>query len=517
MNIWKKLLWPTVIVVVLVLGYFLISNFLLGDEGEVISTTPTTTIPYEERPTALPRVSSDSVSRMTITDKDGVAMTISRSGTKEDGTPVWEYMDDAINNLRLEFDQSALNQMVVDIAIFAERGSVDDGMDRLEEFGLETPAYTIKLEYINHDDHTVYIGDYTYDNKSVYAYTDRASAVAILPTTKRTTCERSVMDLLSKRILNLNPVTVDTVDFQRLFDNLDITAVLKLGDEESLNAFLQHTGEDAGTIYCLSEAISPIRSEGRDPLTNLLIGLYMLEATEYIELNPKDLSKYMLDDPAYTFTLKTKEEGDILVVFSENLGGKYYCYVSNYDAVFTVQSTKIEGMQTPYINMVNPFIFYTMISDIEKIEYKSLEGQFVLDVDVPKDKSPHDPESTLLLNGVDAKVKTGSTSYPASLCTATASLRFTDYDNRDTPTNTKDISIKVTKKDGTTYSVELAKRDDESFYAFVDGEFHGQIVADYLIHGNGGSDVYGYGAWALYQKTLEAIAGATNGEYPLQP
>ena len=139
-----------------------------------------------------------------------------------------------------------------------------------------------------------------------------------------------------------------------------------------------------------------------------------------------------------------------------------------------------------------------------------------MDISVPRDKRMPDPESSLKLNGTDAKVVDSSKRmYYANLYESFSTLEISAIDFDAKPQNTKDISIKIYRVDGTSMTVDLAIKDENTYYAFIDGKYEGFLVEKDELYKDKGANLFDYGIWPAYQRTLEAIAGAKDGVYDI--
>ena len=184
--------------------------------------------------------------------------------------------------------------------------------------------------------------------------------------------------------------------------------------------------------------------------------------------------------------------------------------------MFTIATSQITGMQTPISDLIHPYLDYQFIYDVTKIDATFPEGSFSMDIDIATGGQIVDDASTVLINGRNAKVyNNDGRSYFALLYESVMLIQITDFDFDVTPENTHDITIDVTTTDGLTKKIELAKRDDSTYYAFIDGIYQGFIVNASELYQNNGSDMTIYGAWPAYLRLIEALDGATLGIYQI--
>lgn len=80
---------------------------------------------------------------------------------------VWSYADDA----NFPLNQTIITQMAAAVASIGVETTVEEGTEA--DYGLDNPAYTIKVEYTGGSTHTYKIGDYNSFNGAYYFSMDR--------------------------------------------------------------------------------------------------------------------------------------------------------------------------------------------------------------------------------------------------------------------------------------------------------------------------------------------------------
>ena len=517
MKLWKKLIIPLAVLVVLIAGLLIIKLLPDGNETEVPESTASN--PSSKEEPGLPTFSQADVAELRISTPSGESFTYVKGSGSAEEEIIWEYEDEKNPTAVFPLSQGAISSTVATLISYSETSNIPDGMANLEEFGLDTPAYTVEILTAEGETRLISIGNLTFDESGVYCISDKSKAVSIVSKTKREACEKNILDFLEKKIFSFVESDIEKVDLKRASDNLELSAFFTSSDGDSAAAQVAEatSGTEAAEIMYVSKLTEPLQVNGSGEFTTFLQTALTLTASEFLAVNPDD-AEYMLDQPEYTLISYTKEKGEIRVDFSKDTGGKYFAKTSLYPAVFTVETSSLSGIQMPLLSMVDVFLTYQMIADVEKVEGSFPEGSFLLELDIPKDASPADEESTVLLDGADARVKTGSSNstYVSSLYASSACMRFSGFDFEASPENNADVTIVITMKDGTGKRIELTKRDESTYFVFLDGVYQGQLVSSDFLYKVGDTDLYGYGVWAMYQKTLEAMAGAVDGVYKLE-
>lgn len=501
MKIWKKLIIPAAIFVVLLAVLIVVKMLPQGESSE--STASVTSAAVEEY--VLSELSTN-IEKLTVFAEDGSSFSMTTNGYAEaDGAALWTYENATKDTTGYNFSMDKLNTFVNIFQDPLKTSTVVDTSADLAEYGLDTPSYTVQYKMKDGTSHELKIGDLTFEGRYVYCMIDNDPAVYTTYKIIRDKCAVEPIEFLDTMITKLESEEVVYATFSRKSDNLNLVA------EQRLVAGMSSAEKELGWVF-----IEPFNITASTAFTSLIKPMFQLEVSSFEEKNVTDFSKYGLDDPEYrfSFTLKNGQKKEILL--SKDMGGIYYGLYSDTKDVFSINSEVITGLQTPPLELIKAYTCYEFIFDVSKIEAKFPEGSFVMDISVPKENRMPDPESSLKLDGVDAKVADSTKRlYYANLYEAFSTIEISALDFDAVPTNTKDISIKIQRVDGTSITVDLAIKDKNTYYAFIDGKYEGFLVDKDQLYEDKGANLYDYGIWPAYQRTLEAIAGAKDGIYDI--
>ncbi len=518
MKSWKNLLVPVAIIVALIIGLIVFRAVSGKDKDTKATETDATS-------TNLFSYTSDEISKIHVAKKDGTGYSVSLvsaatqaqtdssligvTDSTDESTAtsaVWAYNEDGSEDTAYNFSQTNIATFISVMSTFQIIDQVTEGTDTFAEYGLDDPTYTVEYTLTDGTTFTIYIGDLTYDSLYVYFTLDDSGIVYTTYQVKSTKCDSSMIDFIDLSILSVDQEDVKTFSFVRSGEGISFSA----------DAVTTRSADGSSTEFGW-QFTKPFTIEASAFFTNLVDSFIDLSAVSYVEIGSDiDYSQYGLDNPAYIITIELTTGKIVTISLSEAVDGSYYCASSNAPGVFTIATSQITGMQTPISDLIHPYLDYQFIYDVTKIDATFPEGSFSMDIDIATGGQIVDDASTVLINGRNAKVyNNDGRSYFALLYESVMLIQITDFDFDVTPENTHDITIDVTTTDGLTKKIELAKRDDSTYYAFIDGIYQGFIVNASELYQNNGSDMTIYGAWPAYLRLIEALDGATLGIYQI--
>ena len=116
----------------------------------------------------------------------------------------------------------------------------------------------------------------------------------------------------------------------------------------------------------------------------------------------------------------------------------------------------------------------------------------------------------------DAKVFTSSgRSYAAILYESLITISVSGIDLEADPEFEPELEFTFITNDYQTTTLSFVRRDDNSYFAFVNGEYSYFYVPATQLFQDAGTDTYNYGAWTAYELANEAIDNAIAGIYDI--
>ncbi len=514
MKTWKNLAIPVIILLVLIGGLIVYQTFFKDkgkDATETTATSEANIVQYD----------SANISSIEVDNKDGTGFSLSSHFETVTATPaatatpavagqatetqtqIWTYGQKGEDVSKYTFAQSDLVSLVNIFASCEITNTIIKENADLTEYGLDNPASTITYTLANGETHKLTLGNATPSGDNVYCMLDNNGEVYTTYLIKLTKCSNQVLDVLDKQITSITDTDVASVRFVRAEDQVDVT----------VNGTTVPTADGSSTQFGW-EFTKPFPAEASGEFGNLMDAIFALSVTSYAELNPSDFAKYGLDVPEYEFDITMNSGKQEKIILSKDMGGIYYGYATSSPAIFTLSTQSITGLQTPLLTMIEPYLAYEFISDVKKIDATFPEGSFSMEMAVPENKKILDDESTVTVNGQSAKVKNSDDrSYFALLYESTVCINITGFDLTAQPVDTKDITITIYLNDNTSTIIDLAKKDENTYYAFINGSYYGFLVNRDELYKDNGTNLYDYGTWAAYERMTEALNGQVNGVY----
>ncbi len=493
MKSWKNLLVPAIVLVLLIVG-LVVYNVVLKDKLNPTGETTSATSATDEY---VVNYKTTDLSSIHVLKKDGTGFTVKTSAVGADGAAIWSFASDNEDVSAYKFSQKNLSSFVTVLASCEAVDNVTDSNDTLSLYGLDTPLYSITFKLSTGETHILRMGNESFDGKKIYCMLDNSGVVKTTYIIKATSCDVTMLNFLDLAITSAKSTDVSSVSFKRTEDNLDIV----VSGQQVLSA----DGKSSEFGWVVT---SPFTLKANETFGTLMDSLLALTVTSYVDLNPNNYAKYGLDKPAYTFDITMASGKKMQIILSKDMGGIYYGASTESPAVFTLGTSVLTGLQTPLLELVDAYLDYEFISNVKNIEAKFPDGSFTMDMAVAKNAKITDKDSVVKVNGINAKVvDNNKRSYFAVLYEGIACMNITGFDFDAKPVDTKDATIIITRNDSTQTTIDLAVKDENTYYAFIDGKYVGFLVSKDEVYKDNGSDLYDYGAWAAYKRLIEAING----------
>lgn len=269
------------------------------------------------------------VTTLSFTGTDGSDL----SFTKADDTWTWN------GDETFPADQDALDALAEDLAQLAAV-RVFDEPDRLDAYGLETPALSCTASNADGDSVTVLLGDEADGN--TYAMVEGESRVATVASTLSDELQVSLMDLAEPE--NIPDVTEGTLASIRWQSG---STDLLLEKETVTEETTDDTGEDTtSTTYTwtVNGADIPEDNSTLNDLISELTYLYFTSCYDY-KADADTLAACGLDDPSL-LTL-TEEDGTVVTLSIGSTtedGGYYYATLNDSSAVQRLSVSVVETL-----------------------------------------------------------------------------------------------------------------------------------------------------------------------------
>jgi hypothetical protein len=160
--------------------------------------------------------------------------------------------------------------------------------------------------------------------------------------------------------------------------------------------------------------------------------------------------------------------------------------------VFKAARSSLTNIDMPFVEMIERLFSLKSIWLVDYVKVNLPDAVYTVEIDFPKDKSAEDEEVKFIINGQNAKIfSEKKKSLFSSFYQRMIALQIAGADPAANPVNTREGSITYymiadTENNQPAYTkiVEFARRDDYTYYVFVDGIYGGYftLTARRLLH-----------------------------------
>lgn len=440
-------------------------------------------------------ISNSEIARFAVNKKEGDDIVLTSVVDSSNGSQTWSLEDSDT-----EISQSAVSSYVSLLSSYVASSTISDP-GSLAEYHLDEPDFTIEITKFDGTSQKVFVGSYTFDNSGVYFTVEGDTNVYITAKLKRDYCEYTLLDLVATQVLDIDFADVDTVEFKRDSDNVDIVTV-----PVAVDGSFEHPSFDV---------IAPFECPANGNYENIVEYIASLEVSKFEDISSDDLASYGLDDPAFEFIFTMDDGSEISVSLSSNMNGKYYGYCSEVEGYFSVSELTFNGVDTPLMSLLDSYIAMYDAPDVSSITgtYGDTTFEFVLNIHTSM--SEENASATLNARNAYVRIVEGGRSYASILFESIVGMQYSGVDTEADPELESELSYSIITNDYAIVDIDFVVRDDNSYYVFRDGEYTGFYVMASELFGYGADDPYGYGSWAAYELTVTAIENSVNGVYPL--
>jgi hypothetical protein len=410
----------------------------------------------------------------------------------------------------LPADQDRIDSFASSLINLSPDREIEASASDLDKYGLQTPAFTVVYKLKDGRINELRIGDTLGSGSGAYASVK--NRVCAISSSLKDSLASDLLDWLDKAApvaIDYNSVTVFSMERSR--DQMFISADCKFtGDPED--------NQTPALSFTVNEPVT--RAGDTEALSAILTQISSLSATEYIELEPQDLSAYGLDTPNYRFVISSAKQDPVEIILGSEAGsGSVYAMSSELDAVFTTDSSNLTSLDTPLLDLLDPFINLHNIGRVSKIEAEIEDISFVTEISVDPGQSASDDSTVFKLDGEDAKIfsQTNNNLY-SRFYQSIIGIMISGIDTEAVPENTADSRLvfhlekdEDTGDDARVEIVEFAHRDDYTDYVFIDNEYTGCYISrdDAFYSQDSGSE----GIVTAYKMMKYAMGAAVDGVF----
>lgn len=483
----KSLLIPFIIMVVLVA----VAIVVVVSNSKESSTEETGAVSEN-----VITVSNSLISSIEVVRQDGTGIGFQGS-IDEVGNTAWSLMDAYAADVPLNND--AISSWAYILSNFMSNGTIGDSSElNLAEYGLDNPSFTIVITQFDGTVNRIFIGNKTATGSDCYFMVEGNPNIYTVVSAKYTYCSFQLIDFLESVTLGIDYASLSTLEFKRASDNLDLLCSVSLYE----------TGDPMFTV------IDPFNIECSPYFTTFIDNVVQLEITTFVDIPDDMLADYELDNPAYEFTFTFNDGRVVTLNLSTDIDGYYYGTSNVVVGYFKISDLQITNLDTQLMMMLGSYLVYYPATEMLKISGTYGDESFVYDISTNGSISADD--ATAQLNSRDARVFTSEgRSYAAILYESLITISVSDVDIDADPAFEPVLEFEYITTDHQTHTLSFVPRDNNSYYAFLNGEYTCFVVPASELFYDSGENTYNYGAWTAYELAREAIDNSVAGIYDI--
>ena len=436
------------------------------------------------------------ISSIEVVRADGTGIGFQGS-IDENGNTVWSLLDQYEADIPLNND--GITSWAYVLSSFMTDGIIGDSSElNLAEYGLDVPVYSIIITQFDGTVDKVYIGNKTATGSDCYIMVEGNPNIYTVVAAKYTYCGYQLIDFLETVGLGIDYGNLSTVEFKRASDGIDVVATCELYE----------TGDP------IFNAVSPFEIECSPYFATFIDTIVKLEITSFVDIPDDQLADYGIEEPSYEFIF-TMDDGRVVTLnLSSSIGGYYYGTSNIVDGYFKISELQVSNIDTQLMMLLSSYLVYYPASEMQKITGTYGDESFTYDIETTGSISAED--ATAQLNSRDARVfNSEGRSYAAILYESLITISVSDVDTSVEPEFDPVIEFEYITTDYQTYTLSFVQRDNNSYYAFLNGNYTCFVVPASELFNDGGSNTFNYGAWTAYELAQEAINNQIAGVYDI--
>lgn len=494
--------WRTPIILgaalVLLAVVWLVSTLVTDapDSTETTPSLPDVPLIYQAR--------AADVNRIVVENESGRFALLPVETRENDGTVKINWTVEGYEEYPLA--QATVNNVAnLALILYGGRIIVEDAAD-LAPFGLEQPQTRMMVELKNGSTDTISFGNELASGFFEYAILNGTGPIYSVSSSFVARARSAVVDLLDKTALvGIEADQLTGLVLERSRDNLRLVA--------------SSTYSEAGESYLFAVEHPIVRPGDADRLNALTSEALNLQAANFVEINPADLSVYGLTAPRYSIKLIADDRTVTLRIGNNADANSFYMISDAVPAVFTVPADTFTTIDTPLVEMIDRLFALKSIWLVDRIKVNLPGAVFETEITMEKDQQADDAAALFTLNGKDAKIvsETGRSLFSAFYQRIIGML-IGGVDLEATPVNTRDGSITfymgADPDSGTppkTEVIEFARRDDYTYYVFINDTYTGFFINEDRTFTS--DEIGSEGVVVAYKKLMYAIEHAVDGVF----
>lgn len=269
---------------------------------------------------------------------------------------------------KLNLQQYRLDNLAYNISTLTATKMLEDDVEDLSPFGLDTPAVTAEVKLSDGSTRVYYLGSKVPTSTSYYLMVEGDPRVYIVAEKYGTHLSYKLVDLR-------NEVAIPTVDNEKIVylkivqKDKPTLEIVQVKDEDMDQS--RYTGSNL-------EIVEPYHypvGVNVDQFPLLAEQIQGFQIKEFVEDDAEDLDKYGLEEPLKELKVRDESGSTLHLYFGKDKDDESsYFRIAGSDSVYTMDKAKLEFMNTDIFSLTDQFIYIVHIDNVEKMEFE-LDGK----------------------------------------------------------------------------------------------------------------------------------------------
>lgn len=383
-------------------------------------------------------------------------------------------------------------------------------VDDMSIYGLDRP--TISISFYQNDGQiiNVFVGEKTSDGNHFFVCTDQNNDVALIPVDMYSFLKEFELFFVDKNMMQLSYWDITHLEMYRAFDDFGAEIY------SSANAM------DASDNLSDWQFVSPIHWPAGDQFNRIILQLFYLSVTRYYRVDDSEVYGFDRDNSDYLFVFHDSHGEKQRIYLTDTRGDRFIGFSDAHNLFFSIDQSRISGLQTPIVNLLNSQIIPFTIYQTNRIECYFPEGDFYMNIDIEEGQLISSDDAFVYLNGQYAKVRSSDNQYYFDLLFRSIvgiSIDSIEVDNTlsldELDQINPDIRILFNIDGRRTIEYSFFERNHNSLYLFIDGEYSGLTVSRESLYGYDIGFFPDLGVWGAYRLLEEALDAQVAGIYDI--
>lgn len=433
MKLYRNIIILTIVIAILGVGVYFVTNFIPEENNAVETVMPETTEMFN-----IFKADSENVVRLNIKNSKEEYY-VEKKGD------IWVLNGDP--SIKIKGTQATT--LAHTCSSVSVKQVVSETDKDAKTFGFDENSSYVELIFKDGGRQKILVGNKTLDKENYYVKLENEPEIYL----KNAYGTESIIPLI-ETLRDLSIMSVDT-------SNYGIIKKVEITKNGSLPVCVVNTVKNSeGEIPYEFKMTKPADANisGEIFTDKIINSIKSLEADAVMEDHAKDLSVYGFNNPYAEFKLVTEDNSYLLKIGDETDAFRFLT-LNNSDTVYAVEKSKLGFVDVSYIDLMSSIIHVEYIDNVDEVEVSYQKKKYNIKI------KGEGKNRTFTINGKEVKRDDGVLAYRAII-----GIGLDSIDLEATPDNLPEGYIKYYKKDKTTSTVEFITTNERNYRVLVNGK-----------------------------------------------